>query len=43
MATEKLFSLSSSVQALPRDVTTARDSYAWDCKKLASVLTPSEG
>ena len=33
------FCLSSSVQVLPLDVTTPRDSYAWNCRELANFLT----
>ena len=32
--TEKLFWLSSSVQVLPLDVTTPRDSDAWDYREV---------
>ena len=38
----KLFCSTSSVQALPLDVTTPRNSYAWNYRKLATLLTLSE-
>ena len=34
--------LSSSVQVLLLDVTTPRDSYAWNYRELATLLTLSE-
>ena len=36
------FSSSSSVQVIPLDVTTPRDSYAWNYRELATLLTLSE-
>ena len=36
------FCLSSSVQVFPLDVTTPRDSYAWNYRELATRLTLSE-
>ena len=36
------FCLSSSVHVLPLDVTTPRDSYAWNCRELATLLALSE-
>ena len=39
--TEKLC-LSSSVLVLPLDVTTPRDSYAWNYRELATLLTLGE-
>ena len=36
------FHLSSSVQVLPLDVTTFRDSYAWNYRELVTLLTLSE-
>ena len=41
--TEKLFCLSSSLQVLSLEVTTPRDSYAWNYRELATLLTLSEG
>ena len=40
--TEKLFCLSSSVQVLPLNVTVPRDSYAWNHRELAILLTLNE-
>ena len=40
--TEKLLCLSSSVHALPLDLTTPRDSYAWNYRELTTLLTLSE-
>ena len=40
--TLRSFRLSSSVQVLPFDVTTPRDSYAWNYRELATVLILSE-
>ena len=39
---KSIFCLSSSVQVLPLDVTTTRDSYAWDYRELAFLFTLSE-
>ena len=36
------FSISSSFQVLPLDVTTRRDTYAWTYRELATLLTLSE-
>ena len=36
------FCLSSSVQVLPLDVTTPRDSYTWNYRELATLLVLSE-
>ena len=36
------FCLSSSAQFLPLDVTRPRDSYAWNNRELATLLTLSE-
>ena len=36
------FCLSSSVQVLTLNVTTSRDSYAWNYRELATLLTLSE-
>ena len=40
--TPRSFLLSSSVQVLPLDVTTPRDSHAWNYRELATLLTLSE-
>ena len=40
--TEKFFCLSSSVQVLPLDVTSPRDSNAWNYRELTTLLTLSE-
>ena len=36
------FCISSSVQVLPLDVTTPHDSYAWNCRELATLPILSE-
>ena len=36
------FCISSSVQVLPLGVTTPRDSYTWNYRELATLLTLSE-
>ena len=40
--TWKLFALSNSVHVLPLDVTSPRDSYAWNDRELGTLLTLSE-
>ena len=42
MDIEKLFCLSSSVQVLPFDVTTPRDSYAWKYRELGTLFNLSK-
>ena len=42
MDIEKLFCLSINFDALPLEVTTPCDSYAWNCRVLVIILTQRE-